>query len=131
MAVKNVVSEIELSDKDFDRYVKLAEIHGITPGEYLKRALEAYAKYHHPRVEGKLHPCVNAVACPDCGSEIGEPCKNVDERTLDKVVKHSLETHYMRRNAYKRLKCGDRLSKRKVLEEQRRVKSFTRRRFKP
>lgn len=106
------LNRIELSAEDFDRYAKLAEDQGITSAEYLKRALDTYARYHHPKVDGKLHACVSAVACSQCGSAIGEPCQNSDERRLDRKIKYSLDTHYVRRNAYKAIRDEARRRKR-------------------
>ena len=101
-------NRIDLAAEDFDRYVKLAEEQGITPAEYLKRALEAYAKYHHPKVEGRLHTCVNAVACSVCQAVKGEPCKHEDSRRHDRLVKYSLDTHARRRDAYKKMRDAER-----------------------
>lgn len=117
------MNKINLDAEYFDRFAKLAAEQGITPGEYLIRALEAYERYHHPQVQGRLHPCVGVVPCPLCKAAKGEPCKSKTPTGF----RYTQETHVYRRNDYMKIKDQERRTKReetqRLLAEKRRART--------
>lgn len=67
-------------------------------GECLIVAFNRPKQEQQPTPDPRVHPCVLAVACPQCGAAIGERCLGARGRIV--------ATHFMRRDNFGDLKRG-------------------------